>query len=361
MRDFIKHGSVSAILGGQFGSEGKGLAASWLAYRQAPHYFDIYSSNAGAQAGHTSVHQGRTRVVYHLPTAPLIAADCGIDPGRMTIYLNAGAIIDPYVLQQELIDNDVIGRFPFHIHPNCAVITDDCKAAESLSTSGQTKIASTRKGVGEAYARRALRTGLIARDCDELRQYVRRLDFNYLLKYGASVLLEIPQGYGLSLQSQFYPFTTSRDCSVPRGLADADIHPSFYHQTLLVLRSYPIRVGSIPNLTGGMLGYSGDGYADQNETSWEALGLEPEITTVTKRVRRVFTWSQTQVTAAMAAARPTHVLLTHADYLSDQDLTGVTLSLLLAAKAARIDRPQLYWSFGPSTTDVKPINSTDLP
>jgi adenylosuccinate synthase len=206
----------------------------------------------------------------------------------------------------------------------------------------------------------ALRTGLIARDCDELRPFVRRLDLNYMMSLGASIFLEIPQGYGLSVQSQFYPYTTSRDCSVPRGLADADIHPSFHHQTFLVVRTFPIRVGAITDAAGNVLGSSGDCYADQSETTWNKLGVEPEITTVTKRVRRVFTWSFTQVQSAFIACRPSVVLLTHTDYVQHDDLQAYVLSLLLAAKSARIDRPRIFRSDGPTTADVTEIREADI-
>ena len=71
----------------------------------------------------------------------------------------------------------------------------------------------------------------------------------------------------------------------------------------MTCRSYPIRVGNTDK------GTSGGWYPDQQETTWEALGVEPELTTVTKRVRRVATWSWQQFTDAVRANEPDAIWL----------------------------------------------------
>lgn len=373
MHDFLQKGRASFILGGQFGSEGKGAAAAWAAselfnsMEPGPGYFDVVTCNNGAQSGHTSVHDGVRRVAYHLPTAPLIA------PGSL-IYLNAGAVIDPVVLLREIRDNlAVLDKSSLFIHPMAAVVTDECREAENHPSSQQTRIASTRKGVGEALARKALRAGLLVKDCSELKPFVRRVDLNSRLAVGQSVLVEVPQGHSLSLQaSRFYPHCTSRDCTVGQAASDAGVHPSFVGPVMSVLRAYPIRVGNIEQHMlpsdisrnalewekGPLLGYSGDCYPDQQETTWGALGVAPEITTVTGRVRRVFTWSQQQVIEAFLSARPTHVFLSHVDYLRDPLMTGgpldeVVQKIYTAAHAIHLKRPKVIWSDGPSTADAR--------
>lgn len=304
------------------------------------------TTNAGAQAGHTSVHRGVKRVVYHLPTVPLVAQN----PGT-TIYLNAGSIIDVDVLFREINDNSIYSNL--YIHPNAAIITDECKEAEMQPDNTVTSIASTRKGVGEALARKIMRRGKLARHCSELFQYVRRLDLNARLNAGAAILVEVPQGLSLSVNGPFYPHCTSRDCTIMQGLNDAGIHPRFYGETTLVLRTFPIRVGNIVDTDGRTIGESGGCYPDQEETTWEALGVEAEITTVTKRVRRVFTWSQRQAIDAMIACRPDHVYLSFCDYLPNSSmLEQLVHKIQEAARHVGLPPPSITYSTGSSTDDV---------
>jgi len=294
--------------------------------------------NAGSQAGHTAVHNGKTYITRHLPIAPLIV------PGSL-VYLNAGCIIDPEVLEQELKEYDYLDQcVEFYIHPNAAVITADCVSVEQYQDPVKTKIASTRKGVGEALSRKVQRSGMIAKDHEFLHQFVRPLNLNSLMLEGnRSVLVEIPQGYGLSLNSQFYPYCTSRDCTVMQALSDAHIHPDFLGQTMLVLRSYPIRVG----------GTSGDGYGDQYECKWEDLGIKPEITTVTRRVRRVFTWSSMQIHDVIFACRPSSIFLTHCDYFKEGELEAAIISIKSAIALTGLPSLPIWCGFGPTTSDVK--------
>src|SRR5580693_1293647 len=346
---FAKAGKASFIVGGQFGSEAKGSAAAFLAVNAgfgdvADFPFEIATCNAGAQAGHTSIHNGVKKVVFHLPTYSLYRPSF--------TYLNAGSVIDTQVLCQELEDNPGILRNGFALHPNCAIITDDCRAAEMRDDSPQTRIASTRKGVGEALARKVLRSGFIADNNPYmpkmLQQYVRRIDLNAEMLTGKSVLVEVPQGHSLSIDGPFYPHTTSRNCTVGQAMSDAGIHPHFYHRSMLVVRTFPIRVGGITRplqlfagaATSGkgynmaddpegrveQIGYSGDCFPDQHEISWADLGVAPEITTVTKRVRRVFTFSEQQVAESIASTRPNVIFISFMDYLPNKELAKTVVA-----------------------------------
>lgn len=347
--NFKRKGRASFVVGGQWGSEGKGAACAFVARHLAEYgrFFDVVTTNNGVQSGHTSTHAGRIRVAFHLPTYPLVIPDYG---KGCLVYLNAGSVVDPGVLRQELKDH---GQFrEFFIHPNAAVVTDECRAAEMREDSAQTRIASTRKGVGEALARRALRSGMIARDHPYLKQFVRRIDLNARLRDGASVLVEVPQGFSLSLDGKFYPHCTSRSCTTGQAMADAGIHPSFYGETMMVTRTYPIRVGNIVGDGGKDIGTSGGHYPDQKEVTWDELGIKAEITTVTKRVRRVFTFSHQQLYDAMAALRPGVVYVTFMDYLrSEADVSGLQLAIKTVARSLGLD-PEIVYQYGPSTDDV---------
>lgn len=348
---FIRPGKVSFIVGGQWGSEGKGAAAAWSAVELAKQgsRFDIVTTGAGAQAGHTSVHAGRTRVVYHLPTAPLIAREVLGDGG--TIYLNAGAIIDPVAFEKELSETPYDG--PLFIHPMAAVITDECRELEGLATSSTTKIASTRKGVGAALSQKVMRSGKVAKDHSFLKQFVRNIDLNAQMADGKSVLVEVPQGVSLSLNhSGFYPHTTSRDCIPSSAMGDAGIHPFFYNETMVVLRTFPIRVGNIVE-DGQTLGQSGACYPDQHEVSWEELGQKAEITTVTKRVRRVFTFSNRQMLETLSLCRPDHVMLTFVNYLkTNEEVDEIVKSIEDASRALWMPPPNVIYEWGPSTDEA---------
>jgi adenylosuccinate synthase len=76
LEQFCQSGKIDFALGGQFGSEGKGSAAAWLATALAKEkrYYNIITVNNGAQSGHTSVHKGIKRVLFHLPTAGVFDA-----------------------------------------------------------------------------------------------------------------------------------------------------------------------------------------------------------------------------------------------------------------------------------------------
>lgn len=362
---FQQPGKASFILGGQFGSESKGAAAAWVAIQLARDGcpFNVYTCNNGAQSGHTSIHEGHKRVAYHLPTAAIIPTSY-----QGVVYLNAGAIINPSMLTVELAENPQLKGY-FFIHPNAAVITAECLEAENKADSPQTRIASTRKGVGEALSRKVLRSGLPAYQHPYFADYARRIDLNESLAQGSSVLVEVPQGLGLSLNSPFYPHVTSRDCTIQQAMNDAQIHPHFMGSTMLVLRTFPIRVGNImvnnpPNILqpdGGQLqaGYSGDVYPGQNELTWEQIGVKPEITTVTKRVRRVFDWSHAQTVDALRATRPEFVFLTHVDYLENWHLKldYFVGSIDRAARQVGIPTPRIIASTGPTTADVFEIDT----
>lgn len=340
LNNFCNSGKIDFILGGQYGSEGKGAASAWLTTNLGRRY-DIVTTNAGCQSGHTSIVDGKKRVLFHLPTAGVI------DPHAF-IYLNAGAVIDPDVLRQEFIEYDVrLSRF--YIHPNAAIVTPECREAEGRSDSAQTKIAGTRKGVGEAISRKVLRSAVLARDYEWGRHgyvpNVRELNLNYEMQRGSKVLCEVPQGVSLSLNSQFYPHVTSRDCTVMQAMSDAGAHPAFMGSTMLVMRTFPIRVGPIGNNN------SGGCYLVQQETSWEALGVPPETTTVTKRVRRVFTWSHEQLVDAMALCRPQAVYLTFCDYPAD--VNALKWEIVAAARYLNLEPPNVYYQYGPSTNDTQ--------
>jgi len=345
-------GKASVIVGGCFGSEAKGSVAAYFAVQQAlcGKPFSITTTNASANAGHTSIHKGTKRVAFHLPTASLIAQSYGFDGA--TTYLNGGAIINPQVLERELVGFNLQNLF---IHPNAAVILPEHIEREQ-DPAGVQRIASTRKGVGAALADKIMRKGNVASNHPFLQQFVRHIDLNQELLQGRSILVEVPQGIGLGVDGPFYPYCTSRNCTVQQALSDAGIHPSFLGPVVLVMRTYAIRVGNITekdeNGYEHKVGNSGGCYSDQQEITWEELGVEPEYTTVTKRKRRVFTFSTIQAREAMALSRPDVVVLTFCNYLRDKvDVIGLALVIKKIGRELGKE-PEILYEYGPTTEDI---------
>jgi len=343
--EYIKNGKASVLVDGQFGSTGKGLLAAYLAL-QPQNEVDIATTNASANAGHWTKFQStpeRNFCCFHLPTFGVIQQDT-------TIYVNAGAIINVNLLMKEA-DEIGINSKNVVIHPNATIITQQDIDDENIKTSMATKISSTRKGVGNALARKTQRTGSLAKNSNVLKSRfrIKRIDLNDKLSHGARVSVEVPQGHSLSVNGRFYPYCTSRNCNVGQGIADAEIHPIFVENVAMSLRTYPIRVGSIPEL-----GYSGDFYPDQNEVSFEELQVENEYTTVTKRVRRIFTWSQQQFDEAVSINRPTLIFLNFCNYASDELLQDICEQIGKSCLEKLSYYPELLMGWGSEIEKVRP-------
>ncbi len=339
MKHFIRGGLASVIIDGQFGSTGKGLIAGVLATGE-DNDCHIATTNASANAGHTTILGGRKFVTFHLPTFAVIQPTC-------KAYLNAGAIINPALLEEE-IDKVGFDRQRLVIHPRAAVITPEMVASEYANDSAATKLASTRKGVGTALSEKIMRRAKLAGDTPELAPYIGKIDLNKCLAFGDRVVVEIPQGFSLGINSGLaYPHCTSRDVTVAQGLADAGIHPMFLGHTMMSLRTYPIRVGNVIE-NGQQIGWSGPCYPDQQEVTFGQLGVEPELTTVTKRVRRIFTFSVEQYREACSMNQPDVVFLNFCNYLKNAE----ELSDLVDRMVEKTRRRPTHFGFGPSVEDV---------
>ena len=302
------------LVDGQFGSTGKGLAASVLAaltLERPERMVDWVVSNAGPNSGHTAVvynHGAGAETKWVNCQLPIVSSILDAYGHTPKVWLNGGAVIDPAKLYEELATMHRPGQV--FIHPHAAVIGDAAKDANRALTA---QIASTGKGTQPAAALRILRQGqvyddLLASEADPTMNHVWPSPDSAPLLHDARVLIETSQGMSLGINSGFYPFCTHRECTVSQALSDARLPPQFRRKTMVVLRTFPIRVGNTE-------GSSGPGYSDQKETTWEAIGQTPEITTVTKRVRRVFTWSRQQFRECLRVNWPDTILLNFMNYL----------------------------------------------
>lgn len=339
MRGWFSSQGVYAVVDGQFGSTGKGVAASILAHTVVRSFYAnhfVATTNAGPNSGHTAVYGAKKFVSQQIPISAAQARWAGNTPWA---YLNAGSIISVSKLMEEITDFKMDPGL-VHVHPNAAVITDEHILAEA--SGGPAMIAGTGKGVGAALANKVMREANLAKHFLPSTM-ARELDLN-----GECVIMEVAQGFSLGINQRFYPHCTSRECTVGQALSDANLHPSVLKKTMMVVRTFPIRVGNTS------AGESGPFYPDQKETSWEEIGQTPELTTVTKRVRRVFTWSRQQFIDALRVNRPEVVFINFMNYLHpdavDNFVDGVKADYKLVMGHGL---PTLLTGWGPETEQVR--------
>jgi adenylosuccinate synthase len=295
-------GRITVVVGGQFGGEGKGKITSHLC---RVHGYDAAVRCGGPNSGHTVTIDDEQVVLRQIPAAI-------VSPGTR-LFLAAGCLIDLAVLRREM---ETFSLTPdrLRIDKNAAIIeTRDIEDEKMGNLDG--RIGSTCTGVGSAVARRALRRGNVslAKDIPELEFYVAEVSEELMSLYedGKRVVIEGTQGFGLSLyHSPYYPYATGRDTTAAAFLSEVGISPLLVSDIILVMRTFPIRVGG----NSGPL---------PEEIDWETIQRESgyrhkvgEYTTVTKRLRRVGRFDLEIVKKAVAANSPTRAALMGADYFN---------------------------------------------
>lgn len=321
--------SVCAVVGGQFGSEGKGLIVGHIA-KDYNHHVRVGAANAGhtlytdlawKQSCGDRIPMWEKHVMQQVPCAAYANPEA-------ELYIGPGALISPDIFADEL---DTLGEWRgarglepkvVYVDARAHVITEAHVLLEQASDLAE-RIGSTstiaREGIGAAQAARVMRElGCVTAErffMENRWPGVELADVPARLAKADSVLLEGTQGASLSLTTGHFPYVTSRNTTAAGLCADVGMPPTALDRVILVARTYPIRVA----------GPSGPFWSDSVETSWEAIGIDPESerTTVTKKVRRVATFSLDQVEEAVTLNGPTEIALTFADYLSPR-LAGAT-------------------------------------
>ena len=340
--DWFKHYGAYVSVDGQFGSTGKGVINGALAETFGDSV-DAVTSNAGPNSGHTSYSFGEKIVLKQLPTFGVTAHRMYATPPR--IYLNAGAIIRPAVLDNEVAKHDVF----IWVNPRAAIITDDIIAADKANVSN---IASTGQGVGPALQAKLARhpSAIVWAYLDQFKARSNLRFVSYpLLPNNEKIFIEVSQGFSLGLNHRFYPNVTTRECTVSQALADAVLPPTSLRKTVMTVRAHPIRVGDTENSSGPY-------YVDQDEISWSDIGVQPETTTVTGRVRRVFTWSDQQFAEALRANDPNVIFVNFLNYIGGPD-SGKVNTFLQQVWNVYVDTlnrepDAILAGFGPTSSDI---------
>ena len=330
-----------AVIGAQWGDEGKGKVVDWLASRADI----VVRFQGGHNAGHTLVVGDQTYKLSLLPS--------GVVRGKMGVIGN-GVVLDPEHLLSEIAK---VGAQGLRVGPENLRIAENVplilplhpaldKAREAAR--GAAKIGTTGRGIGPAYedkvARRAIRLcdlaepALLSHKLDELllhhntllrglgaetfeKQALldRLLELAPLLlpfaepvwerldaahQAGQRVLFEGAQAVMLDVDHGTYPYVTSSNTVAGNAAAGSGVGPGRIGYVLGIAKAYTTRVGSGPfptelhDETGRLLGERGH-----------------EFGTVTGRPRRCGWFDATMVRQAVKVGGVDGLVLTKLDVL----------------------------------------------
>jgi adenylosuccinate synthase len=322
-----------AVIGAQWGDEGKGKIVDWLAERADV----VVRFQGGHNAGHTLVVGEK---VYKLSLLP-----SGIVRGTPSVIGN-GVVLDPWALKAEVEklrgQGVTITPDTLKIADNCALILPFHRDLDSLreDASGAGKIGTTRRGIGPAYedkvGRRAIRVCDLAH-LDALDAQLDRLTahhdalragfgeppidraalvaelreiagFNEARARGRRILFEGAQGVLLDVDHGTYPFVTSSNTVSGTAAAGSGLGPSAVGFVLGIAKAYTTRVGSGPFPT------------ELEDEIGEGLGARGhEFGTVTGRKRRCGWFDSVLVRQSAAVGGITGIALTKIDVLDGMD------------------------------------------
>jgi len=277
-----------AVVGAQWGDEGKGKIVDWLSERADV----VVRFQGGHNAGHTLVVDGVTYKLSLLPS--------GVVRGKLSLIGN-GVVVDPWALLAEIEQIRALGvpvsAETLRIAESCALILplhgelDRAReAAREKSSQGTGKIGTTGRGIGPAYedkvARRAirvcdladgatleakvhelllhhnaLRRGLGIEEVDggkllaELKALAPKLlpfaepvwlRLAELKRAGRRILFEGAQGAMLDVDHGTYPFVTSSNTLAAQAALGSGVGPDAVGFVLGICKAYTTRVGAGP-------------------------------------------------------------------------------------------------------------------
>ncbi|WP_454279348.1 adenylosuccinate synthase [Sphingomonas sp. Marseille-Q8236] len=334
-----------AVIGAQWGDEGKGKIVDWLAERADM----VVRFQGGHNAGHTLV-VGEN--VYKLSLLP-----SGIVRGTPSVIGN-GVVLDPWALKAEIerLGEQGVKATPdtLRIADNCPLILPIHRDLDGLreDASGAGKIGTTRRGIGPAYedkvGRRAIRVCDLAH-LDDLGPQLDRLcahhdalragfgeppidrerlladlreiagfvlpfakpvwrDLNEARSGGKRILFEGAQGVLLDIDHGTYPFVTSSNTIAGAAAGGSGLGPSGVGFVLGIAKAYTTRVGSGPFPT------------ELEDETGQRLGERGhEFGTVTGRKRRCGWFDSVLVRQSAAVGGITGIALTKIDVLDGFD------------------------------------------
>ncbi|HET7713858.1 MAG TPA: adenylosuccinate synthetase [Patescibacteria group bacterium] len=302
----MKVGNILAVVGAQYGSEGKGVVVSRLA-----HQYSVHVRVGGANAGHSHIVQGHKVKNQIIPVG-------WVNPDA-TLVIGRGALVDLELLREELAEVskfDPTVKDRLIIDAKAGILDQSHKDTEGgIHGEDHQRIGSTGEGVGAARIARIKRDPSKFKQFkdvtdEDMRPFLYENTHEFILEAsdrGRNVLLEGTQGSGLSLIHGPWPYVTSNDTNAAQLCADVGIPPRRLSEVALVARTYPIRV-------------AGNSGPLQGELSWTDISYKlgkqtVERTTVTKKIRRIGEWDDSLFYQAVLLNDPSWVALMFMDYL----------------------------------------------
>jgi adenylosuccinate synthase len=267
------------VVGAQWGDEGKGKIVDLL----TPCVDVVARYQGGPNAGHTIVFGDRRYVLQTVPSGVL-------RPGKRSV-IGCGVVVDPEALADEMAGLQASGVCldELYLSVNAHLILPYHRALDQAED--QTRIGTTGKGVGPAYADKPARLGIRAGDLRDEALLREKLEANLRLKNhvlrglyghpgfgveevlgwvlghadrlaphladttlllhewmaaGASVLFEGAQGTMLDIDHGTYPYITSSSATAAGAAAGTGVPPTRLHGVIGVTKAYATRVGGGP-------------------------------------------------------------------------------------------------------------------
>lgn len=332
------------ISGGQWGDEGKGKISSFLALEDEP--TKIGRSGVGPNAGHTVKMDGEEYGLREI--------SCGFVQKKAKILIGPGVLVNPELTLEEIKKTGIEDRVG--IDPRCPIIEQKHIDEDQSSEHLESEIGTTGTGCGPANAERANRSIKLAREIDELQDYIADvpMEMNEAIENGEEVLIEGSQGFGLSLFHGTYPYVTSKDIAASSLAADVGVGPTNVDEVILVLKAYISRVGEGPFPT------------EISQEEAEEMGIV-EHATVTGRRRRIGKFDFELANRSAKINGATQIALTNIDRLFDgnegvRDYDEVTDEALdfIEEIEEKLDIPVTLLSTGPDTMDTIDLRSEKL-
>ena len=386
--------SIYAVIGTQWGDEGKGKIIDFLSKKL--NY--VVRFNGGNNAGHTIVANNKKFIFHLLPSGILQGAKCILGPG---------VVIDPLILIEELkilkqnnINTEILISDKAHIIMPYHIKID--KLSEQKK--GIYKIGTTKQGIGPCYADKINRIGIRAIDLlnvdifkkklkinlDEKNEIIEKIyndkPFNYdhifnqykkyidilkptitnteeILKHiinsGKSILIEGAQGTMLDIEHGTFPFVTSSNTLIASATG-CGIPLSKITQKIGIVKAFTSRVGSGPFVTE-ILDSIGDKIREKGQ----------EYGSTTKRPRRIGWIDLLAIKKSIYLNELNNLALTKLDVLNDieelkictaYELRGKTYNYIPSSCAMLEKVKPIYKVFKGFKKDIKNIrNYDDLP
>ncbi len=348
-----------AVVGAQWGDEGKGKLVDWLSERADV----VVRFQGGHNAGHTLVIDGVTYKLSLLPSGI-------VRPGKLSIIGN-GVVIDPWALISEIeklsAQGVSVSRENLRIAANATLILPLHGELDRIreEAAGAGKIGTTGRGIGPAYedkvGRRAIRVNDLA-DLSTLGPKIERLLTHHnalrrglgqaevlaadlfkqlseiapkILVYsdavwalldgikrdGKRILFEGAQGVLLDIDHGTYPYVTSSNTVAGQAASGSGLGPSSIGYVLGIAKAYTTRVGSGPFPT------------EQDNAIGEHIGKTGrEFGTVTGRKRRCGWFDAVLVRQAIKTSGIHGIALTKLDVLDGIEEIKVGVGYMLDGK-----------------------------